>query len=136
MPLFFILSGLRHPKGQDTDMEKKMTSSEIFHSAHAQARETRANFDSYRAAFGVALRDIYARQRAQNGADNSPKKCTSYEVRLYADGGIRLGAPLVISKKGLAKVEKRARSMAKMASARSFCIVDASHVIRIFDLIS
>lgn len=113
-----------------------MTSSEIFHSAHAIAREKRAEFASYRAAFGSALRDIYAAKRAQDGAEKSTKKGTSYEVRLYADGGIRLGAPLMISKKGLAKVEKRARSMAKMASARSFCIVDASHVIRLFDVIS
>lgn len=113
-----------------------MTSSEIFHSAHAQAREKRADFASYRAAFGAALRDIYASQRAQNGAEKSTKKGTSYEVRLYAEGGIRMGTPLVTSKRGLAKVEKRARKMAKLAHARAFCIVDASHVIRLFDVIS
>lgn len=42
-----------------------MTNSEFFKAAHAIARETRANFETYRMAFSVALKGLYAMEKSQ-----------------------------------------------------------------------
>lgn len=43
-----------------------MTNSEFFKAAHAIARETRANFETYRMAFSSALKGLYAMEKTQS----------------------------------------------------------------------
>ncbi len=65
----FVLSDLMREILADEEQEEQaqepepMTKSEIFRTAHAIARSIRANCDSYRTAFALALREVYAQMR-------------------------------------------------------------------------
>lgn len=43
-----------------------MSNSEFFKAAHKVARETRANFETYRMAFSAALKGLYAMEKKEN----------------------------------------------------------------------
>lgn len=56
-----------------------MTNSEFFKAAHKVARETRANFMTYRMAFSAALRKLYAQERAEKENAVLPAGRYSYD---------------------------------------------------------
>ena len=65
-----------------TNPERKtamMTNSEFFKAAHKVARETRANFVTYRMAFSAALRKLYAQERAEKENAVLPAGRYSYD---------------------------------------------------------
>lgn len=50
-----------------------MTNSEFFKAAHKVARETRANFETYRMAFSAALKGLYAIEKKANEKTTTEK---------------------------------------------------------------
>ena len=50
-----------------------MTNSEFFKAAHKVARETRANFETYRMAFSAALKGLYAMEKKANEKTTAEK---------------------------------------------------------------